>query len=111
MGERADHKQRLLGVRRNELETPTFADGPFRAYRSIERTHTLPRATRYFRSLGTLALGKTSTLSSGGRVRINPECRSYHLGWFLYVWSDRLPLLDDIVAAQLVHPLPSRLAS
>ena len=72
---------------RNELDTPTFVAAPFRAYRSIERTHTLPRATRYFRSLGTLALRKTSTLSSNGRVRINPECRSYHLGWFLYVWS------------------------
>jgi hypothetical protein len=96
---------------RNELDTPTFAHGPFRAYRSIERTHTLPRTTRYFRSLGNLALGKTSTLSASGRVRINPECRSYHLGWFLYVWSSRLPLLDEIVARQVVQPLPARLAS
>ena len=81
---------------RNELNTPTFVAAPFRAYRSIERTHTLPRATRYFRSLGTLALRKTSTLSGNGRVRINPECRSYHLGWFLYVWSSHLPLLDEV---------------
>jgi hypothetical protein len=96
---------------RNELDTPTFAHEPFRAYRSIERTHTLPRTTRYFRSLGNLALRKASTLSASGRVRINPECRSYHLGWFLYVWSNRMPLLDEIVARQAVQPLPVRLAS
>jgi len=96
---------------RNELDTPTFVHGPFRAYRSIERTHTLPRTTRYFRSLGNLALGKASTLSPSGRVRINPECRSYHLGWFLYVWSDRMPLLDEVMARQVVRPLSARLAS
>lgn len=97
---------------RNELDTPTFAQRPFRAYRSIERTHTLPRTTRYFRSLGNLALGRESKPSGSGRVRINPECRSYHLGWFLYVWSDRLPMLDAIVSQQqALQPLASRLAS
>jgi hypothetical protein len=97
---------------RNELETPTFADGPFRAYRSIERTHTLPRTTRYVRALGNLARGKASTLSSGGRVRINPECRSYHLGWFLYVWSRRVDLLEEILEETSFAPsLPGRLAS
>jgi hypothetical protein len=95
----------------NELDTPTFVHEPFRAYRSIERTHTLPRTTRYFRSLGNLALGKASNLSTSGRVRINPECRSYHLGWFLYVWSSRLPLLDEIMSRRVVQPLTSRLAS
>jgi hypothetical protein len=96
---------------RNELATPTFADHPFRAYRSIERTHTLPRATRYVRALGNLALGKASALSTDGRVRINPECRSYHLGWFLYVWSSRVSLLDEILERpSLTPPLPDRLA-
>lgn len=99
----------MLG--RNELETRTFADGPFRAYRSIERTHTLPRTTRYVRALGNLARGKTSSLSSDGRVRINPECRSYHLGWFLYVWSGRVGLLDEILERPSFAPsLPHRLA-
>jgi hypothetical protein len=29
-------------------------------------------------------------------VTINRECRSYHLGWILYVWSSRPVLLGEL---------------
>jgi hypothetical protein len=73
----------------NELETPMFLTQPFFAYRSIERVEKFPRAHRYVRALTRPLLGRPAPPPGGARVRINPECRSYHLGWILYVWSRR----------------------
>ena len=44
------------------------------------------------------ALRRSGLAASTPRVRLNPECRSYHLGWLLYVWSARLPLLEEIAS-------------
>jgi hypothetical protein len=84
----------VLGA--NELELPMYAERPFRAYRSIERTDAAPRAARYARALTNVALHRRSTVADGRGVRINPECRSYHLGWILYVWSSRPVLLGEL---------------
>ncbi len=54
-------------------------------YRSIERAERWPRARRYLRGLGPAARDYPPR---SGNVRINRECRSYHLGWVLYTWSD-----------------------
>jgi hypothetical protein len=80
----------------NELHQPMYAEDPFRAYRSIERTDPLPRATRYARALANDALGRTPAHADAGRVRVNPQCRSYHLGWILYVWSGRSAMLEQV---------------
>jgi hypothetical protein len=71
----------------NELGVPMFVREPFFAYRSIERVERAPRARRYARSL---RRGGPAATVDARRVRINDECRSYHLGWFLYAWSARL---------------------
>jgi hypothetical protein len=73
----------------NELGRRMFVERPFFAYRSIERDETLPRLQRYARSI------RPRRMRSQGwplptRVRLNEECRSYHLGWLLYVWSGRV---------------------
>lgn len=64
-------------------------------YRSIERDERSPRVRRYLRGLGPVS---NRYPSRSERVRINRECRSYHLGWVLYTWSDpaRAHLLDDL---------------
>jgi hypothetical protein len=71
--------QWVLGA--NELDLCMFVERPFFAYRSIERAERAPRLRRYARAL------RGSAATDAGRVRVNRECRSYHLGWLLYVWS------------------------
>jgi hypothetical protein len=71
---------------RNELDTRMVRTSPHPwIYRSIERTERWPRARRYLRGLGS---APTVQPARSRRIRINPECRSYHLGWVLYTWSD-----------------------
>ena len=77
---------------RNELLTPMIRNDPFVAYRSIERAERLPRARRYARSIPRSASGAADRAASSHRVRINSECRSYHVGWILYAWSGRAAL-------------------
>jgi len=72
----------------NELLTPMFVEQPFFAYRSIERAERAPRLRRGLRSLGRRP-SSPGAVTGAARIRINDECRSYHLGWILYVWSSR----------------------
>ena len=72
----------------NELLTPMFVERPFFAYRSIERAESAPRLRRGLRSLGRRP-ASPAAVTGAQRIRINDECRSYHLGWILYVWSNR----------------------
>jgi hypothetical protein len=93
-------------------------------YRSVERVERAPRIRRYLRAVGrapksappraqhTLgaphAPGAPPPPHTPGApdpphtpgLRINRECRSYHLGWVLYVWSDpaRRAQLDAILS-------------
>jgi hypothetical protein len=70
----------------NELAVDFYVREPFFAYRSIERVDRAPRLRRYLRSL---VPSSRSPVFGSSDVRLNPECRSYHLGWILYAWSGR----------------------
>ena len=75
----------------NELGRAIVVDRPYAwFYRSIERAERWPRARRYLRGLGPRAVSQPPR---SARVRFNRECRSYHPGWVLYVWSghEQLP--------------------
>jgi len=61
----------------------TTREPSFLAYRSIERREAVPKLRRY----GRFALQRTAAPVPPHRLRLNPECRSYHLGWVLYAWS------------------------
>ena len=71
----------------NELGVSLVVSEPcFWVYRSIERAEGHPRLRRYVRSV---RRSRDSYPKPAARVRINRECRSYHLGWVLAVWSGR----------------------
>lgn len=72
----------------NELSEPFYTHEPFFAYRSIERVGRAPRLRRYVRALSEPVRGDATF--DARRVRVNRECRSYHLGWILYAWAGRL---------------------
>jgi hypothetical protein len=70
----------------NELNAKLVHAEPYPwIYRSIERSERWPRARRYLRSVGPARIGPPA---HSRRIRVNAECRSYHLGWVLYAWSD-----------------------
>jgi hypothetical protein len=97
---------------RNELSTPMINDRPFVAYRSVERIERLPRVRRYARSVSRSVSGLAGRSAEGRGVRINTECRSYHLGWILYVWSGRAPAIGvpdpgERAAPVTMHRLPA----
>ena len=71
----------------NELGIDFYVRDPFFAYRSIERVERAPRLRRYLRSL--IPAPSRNSAFGVGDARLNPECRSYHLGWILYAWSGR----------------------
>jgi hypothetical protein len=75
------------GFESNQLSVDFYPRNPFHAYRSIERVERWPRARRYARALRRSAGGGAAFVERG--VRVNPECRSYHLGWILFVWAGR----------------------
>ncbi len=53
--------------------------------RSLVRKGRFERARRLARMLLTLHTGYCDPVTK--RLQILPECRSYHLGWMLYVFS------------------------
>jgi hypothetical protein len=70
----------------NEVDARMVLSDPYPwIYRSIERSERWTRARRYVRGLGP---APRSQPSRSRKIRINYECRSYHLGWVLYAWSD-----------------------
>jgi hypothetical protein len=73
----------------NELGAEFYRWEPFSAGRSIERAEGERRTRRYLRFLA-YSLTRRSGSFAGARVRVNDECRSYHLGWILYAWAERL---------------------
>jgi hypothetical protein len=70
---------------RNQLGESLVVKHPFHVHRSIERVDAVPRVRRYVRTLG----GRPAGLVPDARVRVNRECRSYHLGWVLFAWAGR----------------------
>jgi hypothetical protein len=79
---------------KNELGADFYHRHPFSAARSIERTEGERRLFRYLRFVAYSLTRRPGTFGSA-HVRVNPECRSYHLGWILFAWSDRLRRLAD----------------
>ena len=75
----------LLGE--NQLKIKMISKNPFFIFRSIEK-RSQKRIHRYLRCLANQVAKSTATLVSNGLVTVNKECRSYHLGWLLYVWSE-----------------------
>jgi len=60
------------------------------ARRSIERREAAPRAWRYLRSYLNLATRRNAATPPASSLRLNPDCRSHHLGWIVYACADRL---------------------
>ena len=75
----------------NELSVNMVTESPFFISRSIQRSEGATRLRRYLRSLR----GGSSSwpAANASKVEVNPECRSYHIGWVLFVWSGRVDLL------------------
>src|SRR5438105_4817504 len=68
----------------NELGLRFYLEEPFFfAYRAVERDESWTKARRYGRWLA----ARSATGVPVSRLRVNRECRSYHLGWILYAWS------------------------
>ena len=74
----------------NEVATPMIRREPIVAYRSLERRDLAPRVRRYLRS----RRGPSGEWTRA-TVRVNRECRSYHLGWILFAWSSRQSLVES----------------
>jgi hypothetical protein len=69
----------------NELGLRFYLEEPFFfAYRAVERNESWTKARRYGRWLA----ARPAAGVPAARLRVNRECRSYHLGWILYAWAD-----------------------
>jgi hypothetical protein len=87
----------------NELGVPMFNEDPFMPYRSIRRRlpllsedsrsrttgagNTLERGRSWAVAGSRRALGLAAAHARPTRLEVNRECRSYEIGWMLYVWS------------------------
>jgi hypothetical protein len=89
------------GFGNNELGVQMYPEQPrFMAYRSIERRDRLPRVSRYGRVVSRMLSNRPARQAAPESLRVNPECRSYHLGWILYAWSSRQALLGELLPAR-----------
>ena len=86
----------------NQLGLRMIHDEPFLIVRSIRRRDRFERERRYVRSIVMSLTGRNASLAGNSHVEINPECRSYHIGWILYVWSNRSDF-PDIVSLRNVR--------
>jgi hypothetical protein len=87
----------------NECALRFYELDPFWAYRSLERSDRFPKARRFARALEHSVRRRPPTLGVRG-VRLNSECRSYHLGWLLFAWSPR-PEFGSVATAGLTRVL------
>lgn len=86
----------------NELGRPLWRAEPFLVYRSIRRAvpwsgpaagstrhlrHLMDRGSNLAHAATRIALRQPATPARQGAVEINPECRSYEMGWTVYVWA------------------------
>lgn len=73
----------------NELGVMMVKEDPFCIYRSIRRKGGREREKRFLRALVSSVTGGVGTFASKSSIEVNPECRSYHIGWILYAWAGR----------------------
>jgi hypothetical protein len=71
----------------NELGVRMLTRRPFFIYRSIRRKEKWEREKRFLRATVLHVLNKSGKKLDSSYLEINRECRSYHLGWILFVWS------------------------
>jgi hypothetical protein len=74
---------------RNQLGIKMLRLEPFMTYRCIRRSEPFERGRRYVRALARSALHSGASFVDADRLEVNPECRSYELGWILYAWAGR----------------------
>jgi hypothetical protein len=73
----------------NELGAVMVVDSPFFVYRSIRRKERFERQRRYLRALRADMFGCCEKPLPTACLEVNRECRSYHIGWLLFVWGGR----------------------
>lgn len=73
----------------NDVGQPMINEDPFLIYRSIRRRGGAERAKRFLRGVTRGPLGLTAGQVNPSKLEINPECRSYHIGWLIYAWADQ----------------------
>lgn len=73
----------------NILNQNMINEQPFFIFRSIRRKKILnEKIERILRAYKNSILNKNDNLLKAKFLEINKECRSYHIGWIIYVWSD-----------------------
>jgi hypothetical protein len=91
----------ILGA--NELGIPMFHEDPFMPYRSIRRrmgalapasrsriqgaARMMERGRAWLLADSRRALGLPARAARTSSLEVNSECRSYEVGWMLYVWG------------------------
>lgn len=73
----------------NELGVTMIQTDPFFTFRSIRRRGPVTRVRRYGRGLASFIPAVAGRRAAPQLLRVNPECRSYELGWLVYAWADR----------------------
>ena len=73
----------------NEINAPMMQAEPFFINRSLRQAGGNERVRRFLRATAHSARGTSAPHPARGGVEINPECRSYHIGWILYAWAAR----------------------
>jgi hypothetical protein len=73
----------------NELGTTMIQADPFFTFRSIRRRGPATRGRRYARGVASFIPMMAGRRAPRSLLRVNPECRSYEIGWLVYSWADR----------------------
>ena len=73
----------------NEINAPMMQAEPFFINRSLRQAGGNERVRRFLRATAHSVRGTSAPHPARGGVEINPECRSYHIGWILYAWAAR----------------------
>lgn len=75
---------------KNELRVPFLRADPFFIDRSIRRNESsAERPRRLLRAALGAMLDRPARFAAASDLTVLKECRSYQLGWILYVWSPR----------------------
>ena len=83
----------------NQLDERMIYDEPFFTHRSIRRKGPATRARRLAGAWIRTGTRLGARPAPKWSLEVNPECRSYELGWFLYAWAPiaELPGTEDLL--------------
>ena len=84
----------------NELGCRMVFSEPFFTHRSFRRKGPATRARRLAGAFVRAGTGLAAKPASVNALEVNPECRSYELGWLLYVWAPiwEVPGTEDLIS-------------